>query len=171
MADHFKKFIGENRQEFESHKEDYQALWQDIEAKLPARKKGLSIHRNFFWKAAVVLLLAVSGFLALKVNRQQTTMPVELSEAATHYAPLIAERMEVLQVHSPEVGSQVLADLEVLDQAFNELKEDLADDANNEEVVEAMIENYRIKLGILEQILDEIQNKEDEQNNHKGTNL
>jgi len=169
MSDNFKKFVEEHRQEFESHKEDYQSLWQGIEAKLPARKRG--IQRNFFWKAAVVILLAVSGFLALKVSSQQAKLPVELTEAATHYAPLIAERMEILQVHTPEVGSQVLADLDVLDQAFNELREDLADDANNEEVVEAMIENYRIKLEVLEQILDEIHNKEDEQNNHKGTNL
>ena len=46
---------------------------------------------------------------------------------------------------------------------FNELKIDLKDDAANEEVIEAMIQNYRIKLQILEEILTQLKNA-DEQN-------
>jgi hypothetical protein len=55
-------------------------------------------------------------------------------------------------------------EFEELDQVFDELKADLRDDAANEEVVEAMIQNYRIKLEILEEIL--IQLKSADEKNH-----
>jgi hypothetical protein len=40
-----------------------------------------------------------------------------------------------------------------MDKVFEELKEDLRDNAANEEVIEAMIQNYRLKLDILEEML------------------
>jgi hypothetical protein len=58
---------------------------------------------------------------------------------------------------------EIRMEFEELDKVFNELKSDLKDNAANEEVVEAMIQNYRIKLQILEEILYQLKNA-DEQN-------
>ena len=57
----------------------------------------------------------------------------------------------------------VFTDLEQLDEVYKELMNDLQDNADNEEVVQAMIENYRIRLQILEQILNEIKGEQDEE--------
>ena len=43
---------------------------------------------------------------------------------------------------------------------FKSLKEDLKDNADNEEVVFAMIQNYRLKLDILEEILLQLRSAE-----------
>jgi hypothetical protein len=48
---------------------------------------------------------------------------------------------------------EVDIELTELDHIYRELKEDLKDNADNEEVVVAMIQNYRLKLEILEEIL------------------
>jgi hypothetical protein len=50
-----------------------------------------------------------------------------------------------------------------MDKAFDEIKKDLQDDAANEEVIEAMMNHYRLKLEILERMLDEIK-----EHNEKG---
>jgi hypothetical protein len=43
-----------------------------------------------------------------------------------------------------------------LDKVFEELKRDLKDNSDNEEVIEAMIQNYRIKLEVLDEILTQL---------------
>ena len=58
--------------------------------------------------------------------------------------------------------SFLIEDFTEMDKAFLELKEDLKDDVDNEEVVEAMINNYRLKLKILERIMIEIEEKDNE---------
>ena len=47
--------------------------------------------------------------------------------------------------------------------AFSELKADLKDNVDNEEVVTAMMENYRLKLQILEEILKELEKERSEE--------
>ena len=58
-----------------------------------------------------------------------------------------------------------------LDQVYNDLKEDLKDNAANEEVIEAMIQNYRLKLDILEEMLVVLKQSNESQNEkeHEGT--
>ena len=53
-----------------------------------------------------------------------------------------------------------------MDRAFAELKQDLKDNADNAEVIAAMMNHYRLKLQILEKMLNEIQEEnESEENN------
>jgi len=52
----------------------------------------------------------------------------------------------------PELGEELRNDLLELDNIYEVLKADLVDNIANDEVVEAMIQNYRLKLKILEDI-------------------
>jgi Ni,Fe-hydrogenase III component G len=51
-----------------------------------------------------------------------------------------------------------------LDNIFKELKHDLKDNAANEEVLQAMIQNYRIKLEILTEILEQLNKSKNKKN-------
>jgi predicted CopG family antitoxin len=53
-------------------------------------------------------------------------------------------------------------DMEELDEVYLELKEDLKDNVSNPEVIEAMILNYRVKLEILEDLLNQLNEKENQ---------
>ena len=61
--------------------------------------------------------------------------------------------------------TRILEDLAVMDQAFAELKADLRDNVDNEEVIAAMMENYQLKLQILEEILNELEKENREKFN------
>ena len=64
-------------------------------------------------------------------------------------------------VKSQVKDPRVIEDLEAMDKAFAELKGDLEDNVDNEEVVAAMMENYQLKLRILEEILSELEKEND----------
>jgi hypothetical protein len=55
---------------------------------------------------------------------------------------------------------RILEDLNAMDDAFADLKSDLEDNVDNEEVIMAMMENYRLKLQILEEILSKLEKEE-----------
>ena len=75
-----------------------------------------------------------------------------LAEARAYYSGQItnmeAEVYRIAGQNSP-LKAEIDTEFEELDRMFTELKADLKDNAANEEVIEAMIQNYRVKLDIL----------------------
>lgn len=164
MEDKFKEYIDSNRQSFESHQEDYDALWEKIDGGL---NKSKSITRHLWKYAAAVTILVLST--VIYQQKSSGSIPVELAEAETYYAPLIAKKMTVIKTYHAEIDNVIVADLDELNQVYKELKLDLKDQADSEEVVSAIIQNYRIKLQILDQILSEIEKEKDEEQKQEVT--
>ena len=54
---------------------------------------------------------------------------------------------------NPEIKSELSMDLSQIDSICGEIKKDLKDNVANMDVVEALIQNYRIKIKILEDML------------------
>ena len=63
----------------------------------------------------------------------------------------------------PEIKAELDSDLFELDSVYKSLRKDLNDNVANQEVIEAMIENYRIRIDILEEMMFFLgkQNKDD----------
>lgn len=88
-----------------------------------------------------------------------------LAEAEAYYSTQISMmEQEVYRISgdNSHIKDEINLEFEELDQIFEELKADLKDNAANEEVIEAMIQNYRVKLQILEEILNQLQNADDD---------
>ena len=159
MEDQFKKFVGEHRPDFESSSQDYQEMWVQIQKGLKPTAKPM--WQSWIKVAASFLILAACTFGLLRYQ-QNSMLPLELREAEDHYFNIITARMEVIEAHHDEVDDLIWKDLELLDHAYADLKKDLKEQAHSEHVVQAMIENYRAKLEILDQILYEIEDKQDD---------
>lgn len=171
------RFIRENREAFDSGSPS-DAVWQRIAAQSGATKKQPLILRPVFRRmaAAVILMLvsfSIGKWLFLpngEHNNYHSEAAVDASkdfrEAAFYYEVQINKRMEKvneLSVHYPAIRKEIEMDFSELDTVLQELKDDLNDDVANADVVEAMILNYRLKLQILEQIMEflEVQNEDD----------
>ena len=79
-----------------------------------------------------------------------------------------------LTAQDPDLRSEIDMELVDLDRVFLDLKDDLKDNADNEEVIEAMIQNYRLKLEILEEmlmVLKESDNTQNEQGHENAVEL
>ena len=60
---------------------------------------------------------------------------------------------------------EIQNELKELDKEFRLLKEDLKDNADNEEIIAAMIQNYRLKLSILQDMMFQLQEVKKEKEN------
>jgi signal transduction histidine kinase len=177
MDDRFEKFIAENRENFDFREPD-PLIWKKIKADVQVKQK-------FNWRvimkraAVVVLIFAASyvvnemvhrlsdrGLNALKSikGHKETTLP-GLNEAEAYYTNIVNQKLDELKpiiANCPSLEKELNYDMSELDSVYHDLKTDLKDNMANQEVIEAIIENYRLKITILEDILTEITPLNDE---------
>ncbi|MGB0522909.1 MAG: hypothetical protein ACPGJS_08105 [Flammeovirgaceae bacterium] len=168
--DELKRYVDDHRDDFELPTElsagGFDELWNDIDQGITAQEKQakrLSLFSSKAWKVAAMLILTIGlAWLAFQWKHTSTMANAnpEWMETEQFYTSQINEKMQVLEAKRAELDGTVFDDLNMLDSAFKELKDDLQDNADNEEVIEAMIQNYRIKLQLLEEILREIETDE-----------
>jgi predicted phage-related endonuclease len=83
----------------------------------------------------------------------------ELAEVENYYRSIIYQKeneLYHLTGNSNDIKTDLSAEFKELDKAMRELKEDLKENVDNEQVIEAMIQNYRVKVEILENILNQV---------------
>ncbi len=151
MKDNFKEFVNNQREDFEVYETDKDQLWNKID-------QNLRPNNHTVWlkmAAAIALIFVISG--TLYISLRTPSLPQEVIEVENYYSSTMADQMRFIKSQNIEIDPVILNDLDMLDQQYESLKNDLKDDINNEEVISAMIETYRVKLKILEQILNEIQ--------------
>lgn len=163
-----KNHIDLNRGDFEIYDfelNDFDKIAEKLDEHQTQQRKSRDI-KTAIWKvAAVVMLVIGAGFFGAWTTYSSQNggllVNAELQEAHQFYGEMIAVKQQ--EIARFELDQEIFSDLEALDQAFSELQADLADDADNEEVVSAMIKNYKIKLEVLERILAEIESKQMEE--------
>jgi hypothetical protein len=83
----------------------------------------------------------------------------EFAEMQSYYAMQIQQRRrEIVRFASdrPEIEQQINVELLEIDSVFSDLKNDLNDNMDNQDVIEAMILNYRVRLELLDVILQQL---------------
>ena len=160
MEDRLRKHMKEKPGSADIYRTDYDEMWSGIEDRLDTfvpQKRG----RIWLRIAASVIMLVTSGILVFnymnKISSGEREQVSEFIETEGYYSSLIQQKYELIRNTDQEIDPVILQDLDGLDKALLELKDDLKDDADNQEVVEAMVRNYRVKLMILEKILDELE--------------
>jgi hypothetical protein len=165
------------------HKEDFDDLsprrhvWTRIRKKFPVPVVRTWRWQAVAWRAAAVIAIFIASYFVHDfIGRdhyykrmtkehapgtgQTEKMAGTLKEAEAFYTSQInAKRAEVFRFagHNKEISQEITIEFSQLDSIYADLKRDLKDNADNEQVIEAMIQNYRIKLEILEDILSQLQ--------------
>lgn len=118
--------------------------------------------------AAVLAVVAVLSVAVIKTNifnsnevAKQTDDPElrELIEAEAFYASQVNEKMDEIRkcyVAYPEIKDDVEMDLNELQQMYDVLKTDLKENVSQKAVIEAMIENNRYRLKMVDEVLEQI---------------
>ncbi len=177
--DKLEKYILDHREQFDDMEPD-PAVWERVDTR---KSPVIGINwKNIAWKAAAVAAIFIasyffhdymasrnqpSGILIGKNARETSPIARELIEAEAYYSSQINMKKEEvfrLTASNPEVRTEVNSEMVDLDRVFSELKQDLKDNADNEEVIEAMIQNYRLKLDILEDMLLQLKQSNESQN-------
>ncbi len=168
MKDKLEDFIKQNREAFDVY-EPNPELWKKIEKTV--NKKTIRL-KTVLWRAAAVVIIFGASFVFhryIDMVQQEKNVAEEIpevKEAEIYYSGLLSSKLEeikpMLEEH-PGLGQEIKSELSVLDSIYTDLKDDLKDNVANQEVIEAMIQNYRMRLSILEDILNELKKVDDEE--------
>ncbi len=171
MSDRLEDFVKQHREQFDLHEPD-PSVWLKIN---PANAPVVRERRTMRWlrvAAAVAMIFAGSSagiyFLARggsEADMYSSELYTEMQETELYYNQMVSQRYEELRpflAADPVADKMLAADMEELDEVYKELKRDLKDNVSNPEVIEAMILNYRIKLEILEDLLNQLKEKENQ---------
>lgn len=157
-------FVKNHKDEFDT-KLPSPDLWKKIESDLGA-KKSISI-----WKiaASIAAILVIALFSTVFIQMHSGKAPYyanisdpelkELIETEAYYARQVSNQMKEInkcyQIH-PELKNDIESDLNELNYMYNELVDDLNENIYNREVIEAMIQNNRIRLKMVDRVLTQI---------------
>ena len=172
MKDRFEDFIRDNAESFD-FLEPKESLWEDVEKNLD-RKQRFNWRRISTRVAAVAAIFIVSfvvqkvifsGNIELPHQQAKVEIP-ELTEAEMYYNNVINAKLNsvkpLLDEH-PFIKEELDTDLDELEGIYNDLKNDLKDDVANQEVLEEMIQNYRLRVQILEEMTGYLKQQDEEQ--------
>jgi hypothetical protein len=160
--DKLEEFIKANRDDLDRYNPS-SGNWDKIQKALGKK------HRPLWRWVSVAAMLAVilSGYLVLtgkhhRTVKDQTIVSVtdngikQLKESEIYYnnmANTLIKEASPLLTSNPEIKKELDSDISHLDSLCSEIKKDLKDNAANQEVIEALIQNYRIKIQLLEDML------------------
>lgn len=180
--DPLERYIHEHRDAFDSEVPDLK-VWANIADKVPAKAKVVHINwqRSLLRAAASVALLVTGLGLGIWYARSAETPAMAMSDVSNEYAELeqffqrdISGKQQKLASFTGSQPAEVHEDLEQLDNVMSELREELANvpAGNREQVVRAMIENYKAKTAILERVLERLEpTKTETKNSNSGNEI
>jgi len=166
--DRLESFVNENRHEFD-RMEPTDEIWKSICKRLEEQNKPKV--RRFSWArvAAVIAILIAIPAIIYQVRysgQTQTAKAVqidpqvqELIEAEAYYSQEVSGKLIQIQKCYkiyPELKGEVEGDLNELGKMYQSLQSDLKDNISNKEVIEAMIENNRNRLKLVDEVLEQI---------------
>lgn len=175
--DRLEQFIVHHRDELDPLEPDRQ-VWKKLSRQTGYRRKHT---RYLLSRAALYIVITCFSSLLLwtgggrEVYRtyqagKTGNYPI-VRETENYYNKLILDRMNEARpvlARYPDLQEELQVEMEVLDSIGREIKEDLKDQVAKEEVLEALIQNYRIRIRLLEDMISKISTNEQE-NSQNGS--
>ena len=180
MRSRLERFIQDHREEFDSELPP-DTLWGRVQEQLkgPEEKVVKIVPAYYRWIAAAAIAGAVFLTVLLMVMNDKPDKPVannstpnlqeqELikeinpgyAEEVHHFTRLIElkqNQLKQIEKDQPELYKKFIHEITELDSNYNQLKGELADNPNREQLLEAMIQNLRLQAELLNQQLSVIQ--------------
>ena len=177
--DKLEDFIRKNRNDLDRYSPSDE-MWDRIHG-----NSGISGRRmRLIWLTSAAMVAVILGTSVLFYSGYQRRSLIsnnsealimkanpQLKEAEIYYNTMYTDLLNEaspLLTSNPEVKTELMSDLSRVDSICIAIKRDLKDNVSNQEVIEALLNNYRTKIRILEDMLVVL--KENEKNNEKGEN-
>ncbi len=164
-TDRLEEFIKNNREDFDQF-EPSPKVWENIEK---SGKNTKVIRMNSIWLrvAAVVAIAVISSVLLFNSNILTPTKYSknldpemrELIEAEAFYSHRVNGKLKEIRkcyYTFPELKDEIETDLIELEEMYKVLKSDLKENISSKAVIEAMIDNNRTRLELVDDVLEQI---------------
>lgn len=162
-TDRLEDFVKAHREEFDSL-EPSPEVWEKIR-----NNQNTKVHKINRYLLRIAAMIAVVTICTVLINRtvlkekkySRINDPEvsELIDTERYYAQKINGKLEEIRKcysTTPGIKEEVEADLLELEVMYQKLKNDLQDNVSNRPIIEAMIENNRNRLELVESVLKQI---------------
>jgi hypothetical protein len=179
--DRLEDYISRNREDLDKY-DPPENVWKGIRENLHHRRRDIIIWLSSAAMIVVILATAVLFYIAkgrenYALTRKEADIRLmkanpELIESEIYYNNIIHDlylQATPLLTGNPDVEKELIYDMSQLDSICTDIKKDLRDNVANQEVIEALINNYRIKIRILENLLNTLKHddtSEDKKSDH-----
>jgi flagellar motor component MotA len=175
--DNLEKFIKGNRDELDKYDPSPEIWYRIIKAVKPG---GRSVR---FWISAAAMIIVVVGtaFILLMISQKKNpgfntdkNIQPALKETEIYYNTLVNllyREASPLLTGQPEIEKELKTDMAQIDSICVDIKKDLKDNVANQEVIEALIQNYRIKIRLLEDMVNLLKQNEVEKDKNTSYEL
>lgn len=166
--DRFEKFIRDHRDDFDIHSPSPE-IWGSLNKQMHNQNSKFRMSLGWIKVAAVICIVLLSSgvFIINFISHNQRLSLAEdadpqiheLIEAEAYYAQQVNGKLkEIRKCYEliPELQLEVENDLLELESMYNSLKTDLKENISNKEVIEAMIENNRYRMKLVDDVLEQI---------------
>jgi hypothetical protein len=171
--DNLEEYIMKNREGLDRHK-PASGNWKKIRKGLKPGK--ISVYR---WISVAAMVAVVLGTAAVflkpgsrlaqrsageKNYQMMMKSSSQLKETEIYYNNLansLYREATPMLAKNPEMEKELFSDISQIDSICSEIKKDLKDNVSNQEVIEALIQNYRIKISLLEDMLKVLKENDD----------
>ena len=170
--DRLEEHIRENREELDKYSPS-PAVWKGITKVL--HKSRPEIIRWLSAAAMIIVILSTAVLLYVaeykrnygygngNVDAMLMKTATQLKETEIYYNSIVnnlyAEATPLLTEY-PDVEKELISDLAQLDSISADIRRDLKDNVSNQAVIEALVNNYRTKIHILEDMLEILRQNE-----------
>jgi hypothetical protein len=178
--DKLEEHIRKHRDDLERYSPSI-AIWKRIKNKIRNDKTLISHWRSIAAMFIVILGTAVSFFIignkwsdydrSINIESGLYKYNPQLKETEIYYNNQINSlyrEATPLLTGNPEIEKELTSDISHIDSICSEIKKDLKDNVANQDVIEALIQNYRLKIRLLEDMLVIL--KEDKNDTEKNKN-
>lgn len=166
--DNFEKHIKENKEAFNVHKVDKNKLWKGIASQLEENDKVKIIplwkSRKLRVAASIILLMGLSLTTFLMVSDPVSQMGEgyaneELLDIDMYYKNLVFQQVQLVKNHptlAAEDKEEFLSFMDELDDEYEQLRLEMQNNLDNELVLEAIVNNYKKRIELIENLLKQI---------------
>jgi len=179
--DRLEEFVSSHRSEFDEETPSA-AVWESLASEVDTQKRSqpklIPLRKALAYGAAAVLIVSFGLLYLLQEEQPEVVADVpevaieidgyqlsdispELAEVEGYYVTKVNQNLE--RLNDLNVDPMLLEEIDFLDEEFNQLKTEMGESVNNDQIIEAMIDNYRLKLEILEAMLSEFDNTEEDE--------
>lgn len=188
-------FINQHREEFDSEVPGT-AVWNKIAQRVVPVKKPAKLFSFSAWKiSAAAAVLVIMGMLAARyfmpesetksvAHVEKSVDTVGLTEINPAYAQQVyqftklvelkQEELKSFEKDQPELYQQFISDIHQLDSNYHVLKLELPANPNREQLLEAMLQNLKMQMDLINRqlmIIDQIKSSKNSKNESKSKSL
>jgi hypothetical protein len=161
---HLERYIREHRHQFDAGQPP-DGHFDRFRAKLDQKPVRRISIRHWLQVAASVAIILASGFVIIRHDRSGSRVavkeiPATVLEADHYYAHQLEakyERIKDFSFENREEKALLLNELEDLDAYHRQLMIDLQANPDDERVINALIRHYQLKLELMDQIIDQLE--------------